>query len=79
MDVEERSVGSRLDEIISLLNKMNEKLDQINSNSSACKTSCDNMDVHINFVNDTYADLKAPLDCISSKFNFVNPFRLTGS
>lgn len=79
MDIEEESIGSKLDEIINLLKQINEKIDTINKNTNSCKMSCDNMDTHINFVHDTYADLKAPLDCISSKFNFVNPFRLTGT
>ena len=49
--------------------KLNTKIDLILEILSQTKNSCDKMDNHIDFVNNTYKSLKAPLDYISDSFN----------
>jgi len=63
------SIEQRLIVIENEVHKLNTKVDQILELLNSAKTSCDKMDTHIDFVNNTYKTLKAPLDYISHSFN----------
>jgi archaellum component FlaC len=60
---------SRIISIEHEIHKLHVKLDQVIVLLSQTKTSCDKMDRHIDFIDNTYNSLKAPLEYISDSFN----------
>ena len=62
-------IESRLITLEHEMHKLNTKVDMILEILAQTKNSCDKMDTHIEFVNNTYKSLKAPLDYISDSFN----------
>ena len=47
------------------------KLEDIDKRLQRCEMSCERMDNHIGFVEDTYDTLRVPLDFVRSKFNYL--------
>lgn len=63
------SIEKRLISLEDEIHKLHSKTDLILEILSQTKNSCEKMDSHIDFVNNTYKSLKAPLDYISDSFN----------
>ena len=51
------------------LNLLREEVKLLSDKNDKLTTICSRMDTHIDFVEDTYENLKNPLNFISSKFN----------
>ncbi len=71
MDIEEDPILTRLNMIDKKLQRIISKLDLLEKKTDKCEKSCDNMDMHIDFVNDTYATLRSPLNYMQTQFNYL--------
>ena len=63
--------NDKLQLIIDKLNVIEQKIDKLNERIEKCEISCKKLDEHIIFVEDTYETLKAPLDYVKDKFNYL--------
>lgn len=63
------SFDAQLQEILNKLNVIEQKLDILNGKINDCEESCKNMDSHIDFVENVYGTVRAPLNYINSAFN----------
>tara|TARA_B110000211_G_C13979993_1_gene508916 strand:+ start:244 stop:459 length:216 start_codon:yes stop_codon:yes gene_type:complete len=57
--------------IIEKLNIILKKLENIEKRLGNCENSCNNMDIHIGFVKNTYSIVKQPLQYIIDKVSFT--------
>ncbi|ARF11387.1 hypothetical protein Klosneuvirus_1_244 [Klosneuvirus KNV1] len=62
-------INIKLDLILDKLESLEKKIEQIDNKINECEKSCQNMDEHIYFINNTYTSLRAPLEFVRSKVN----------
>lgn len=63
------SFDTKLNMILDKLELLDKKMDLLDKKINDCEKSCQNMDNHIHFINDTYISLRTPLDFFRSKVN----------
>lgn len=61
----------KLENLENKMNNLENKINMINAKIDKCENSCNTMDEHINFVQDTYQTLRTPLDYIRIKVNYL--------
>ena len=72
MEIDTDSISVKIDKINLSIQLILQRLDSIESTITKCEKSCDNMDMHIDFVNEAYSTLRNPLDSLKSHYNFFS-------
>jgi hypothetical protein len=62
-------INQKLDIIINKLDKLEERLNIIEGKQESISIGTDNMNNHINFINNVYDNVKRPLSYVTNKIN----------
>ena len=66
------TMEKKMDIIIEKLAAIESRLERMEKDLKALKTSCKGMDTHIGFIEDVYGTVRYPLDFITRKVSFLS-------